>query len=117
MVRKRTVSSPTSGAPVRPDGSYFDKAAAQRAVDFFAECLTHVKGEYAGRPFVLERWQADDIIRPLFGWKRPNGSRRYRTAYIEIPRKNGKSSLAAGIALYLLAADGERGAEVYSAAS
>jgi phage terminase large subunit-like protein len=86
-------------------------------VDFFAECLTHIKGEFAGRPFVLEPWQERDIIRPLFGWKRSDGSRRYRTAYIEIPRKNGKSSLAAGVGLYLLTADGETGAEVYSAAS
>lgn len=57
------------------------------------------------------------MLRDLFGWKRQDGTRRYRTAYIEIPRKNGKTLLAAGIALYLLIADGEEGAEVYSAAS
>jgi phage terminase large subunit-like protein len=117
MARKRTASSPNRGAASRPSGVYFDEAAGQRAVDFFAECLTHIKGEFAGRPFILEPWQERDIIRPLFGWKRPDGSRRYRTAYVEIPRKNGKSSMAAGVGLYLLSADGEPGAEVYSAAS
>lgn len=97
-------------------GFVFDADAAQRAVDFFAECLMHVKGEHAGRPFILEPWQQDELVRPLFGWKRPDGTRRYREAYVEIPKKNGKSSLAAGIALYLLFADGEPGAEVISAA-
>jgi len=98
-------------------GLWFDTKAAQLAVDFFAECLVHVKGEYAGQPLVLDRWQQEQIIRPLFGWRRPNGSRRYRTAYIEVPRKNTKSTLGAGIALLLTTADGEPGAEVYSCAS
>ena len=77
----------------------------------------HTKGEWAGQPFKLQEWQRDGIIRPLFGWKREDGTRRYRRAYIEIPRKNGKSTLSAGIALYLLFADDEPGAEVYSAAA
>ena len=81
-----------------------------------AQYLTHVKGEWAGNPFTLEPWQRDLVIHPLFGWKRANGTRKYRTAYIEVPRKNGKSTLAAGIALTLLFADNEPGAEVYSAA-
>lgn len=76
----------------------------------------HTKGELAGQPFVLEPWQEQQIVRPLFGWKRADGTRRYREAYIEIPKKNGKSTLAAGIALLLLFADGEAGCEVYSAA-
>lgn len=97
---------------------YFDEGAAQLAVEFFREVLVHVKGEKAGHPFELDPWQADRIIRPLFGWKRKaDHTRRYRTVYVEIPRKNGKSSLGAGLALYLLCADGEEGAEVYSAAS
>jgi phage terminase large subunit-like protein len=96
---------------------WFDERAAQVAVNFFERALMHVKGEWAGRPFILEKWQREDVIRPLFGWKRKDGTRRYRTAYIEIPRKNGKSSLSAGIALYLLFADGEYGAEIYSAAA
>ncbi len=95
----------------------FDERAATVAVNFFERLLVHSKGEWAGLPFKLEPWQRDYIIRPLFGWKRPDGTRRYRTAYIEIPRKNGKSTLCAGIALYLLFADGEPGAEVYSAAA
>ena len=70
-----------------------------------------------GSPFILMDWQKRDIIRPLFGWKREDGTRKYRIAYIEIPRKNGKSTLAAGIALYLLFADREFGAETYSAAA
>jgi phage terminase large subunit-like protein len=65
----------------------------------------------------LEQWQKDQVIRPLFGWKRADGTRRYRRAYIEIPRKNGKSTLGAAIALALLYIDNEPGAEVYSAAS
>lgn len=96
---------------------YFDDAAADRACRFFETCLTHTKGEWAGQPFKLSQWQADKIIRPLFGWKRADGTRRYRTAYIQIPRKAGKSTLSAGIALYLLMADGEPGAEIYSAAA
>jgi len=100
---------------IKSDPFWFDEAEADRAVEFF-EQLQHVKGPLAGQPFKLEPWQAEDIVRPLFGWKREDGTRRYRTAYIEIPRKNGKSTLCAGIALYLLFLDGEQGAEVYSAA-
>lgn len=97
---------------------YFDGKAADLAVTFFEKLLVHVKGEWAGRPFALQPWQRDGIIRPLFGWKRrSDGTRRYRRAYIEIPRKNGKSTLGAGIGLYLLFADNEPGAEVYSAAA
>jgi phage terminase large subunit-like protein len=96
---------------------YFDEHSAQLAVRFFEQFLRHSKGEWAGQRFVLEDWQKYEIIRPLFGWKRPDGTRRYRTAYIEVPRKNGKSTMAAGIALLLLFADDEPGAEVYSAAA
>lgn len=95
---------------------WFDEEAADRAVYFFENCLKHVKGKWAGHRFILMDWQKNDIIRPLFGWKRADGTRRFRTAYIEVPRKNGKSTLSAGIALYLLFADGEPGAEIYSAA-
>ena len=95
---------------------WFDEQAAYRAEAFFDEVLINVKGEWAGDPFILEPWQRK-IIRDVFGWMRLDGSRRYRTIYIEIPRKNGKSSLAAGVALYLLFADREPGAEVYSAAA
>lgn len=99
------------------DGDFwFDDVRAAKAVAFFPDCLRHVKGEWAGQPFVLEPWERD-IVAAIFGWKREDGMRRFRTVYIEIPRKNFKSTLAAGIALLLLFADGEPGAEVYSAAA
>ena len=95
---------------------WFDAEAAQTACDFFPECLTHVKGELAGKPFVLApRQQA--IIANLFGWKRPDNTRRYREAFIFMPRKTGKSLLTAGIINYVLFCDGEPGAEIYSAAA
>jgi phage terminase large subunit-like protein len=101
---------------VSSSGYWFDDQAADLAVAFFSGFLVHVKGEWAGSAFELEPWQ-ERIVRDVFGWKRPDGARQYRTVYIEIPRKNGKSSIAAGMALYLLFADGEPGAEVYSAAA
>lgn len=107
---------------MKKKGFYFDKEAADRAVSFFIKCIVHVKGEWAGRPLILEPWQ-EKIVRDVFGWKRPDGTRKYKTVYIEVPRKNGKSTLGAGLANYLLFADREPnskrlepGAEVYSAA-
>lgn len=94
-----------------------DEARADRAQAFFERVLVHTKGRWAGVPFTLAPWQRDDLIRPLFGTLRPDGTRRYRTAYVEVGRKNGKSELAAGIALYCLLMDAEEGAEVYGAAS
>lgn len=99
------------------EGCYFDRAAADRVVRFFPQFLVHCKGEFQGKPFELLDWQIRDVIYPIFGWKRPNGFRRFSKAYIEIPKKNGKSTLAAGIGLYMLCADNEFGAHVYSAAS
>lgn len=97
------------------DDIYFDGARAERALSFF-RLLKHSKGKWAGDVFELSGWQAF-IIASLFGWMRLDGTRRYRTAYIEVPRKNGKSTLAAGIGLYLFWGDGEPGAEVYTAAT
>lgn len=94
----------------------YDEDAARRAIGFFPKFLVHIKGKLAGKPLKLEKWQAA-IIATLFGWKRADGTRRYRMAYIEIPRKNGKSTLSAGIALLFLYMDDEPGAEIYSAAS
>jgi phage terminase large subunit-like protein len=99
------------------DGFWFDEAAAIRACEFFEKFLRHAKGEWAGQRFALSEWQQRNIIRPIFGWKRPDGTRKYRKVYVEVPRKNGKSTLGAGIALYLLFSDGEPGAEIYSAAA
>lgn len=91
--------------------------AADKAVWFF-EQLRHFDGEFAGQPFVLADWQEWDIIRPLFGWKcLADGTRRFRKAYKEIARGNGKSMLEAGIAAYMFLADKEYGAQVYTAAT
>ena len=78
--------------------------------------LCHTKGEWAGQPFDLRPWQ-EDLMRRLFGTLRPDGTRQYRTAFLEIPRKNGKTELGAAIALLMLCGDGEQGGEVYSAAA
>ena len=102
-------------AEARGRGLWFDRAAAEHVIQFFG-FLHHSKGEWAGQPFTLEPWQ-QFILWTLFGWKRADGMRRFRTAYIEVPRKNGKTTLLAGIGLYLLVADGEPGSEVYSAAT
>lgn len=101
------------------DGEFwFDARAADAAVAFFEHYLCFTKGEWAGRPFKLEGWQADRIVRPLFGWKRiEDGTRRYRRCFVWVPRKNGKTELAAGIALLILLGDAEEGGEVYSIAS
>lgn len=97
-------------------GCYFDEAAAERVCKFFRTCLRHSKGQWAGQPFEPLEWQRLDVIYPLFGWKRPDGRRRFSKAYIEIPKKNGKSTLAAALAIYLMLADSEPGAEVYTCA-
>ena len=95
---------------------YFDSVAAERAVAFFAECLKHTTGEWRGQPFVLSPWQAE-IVRNIFGWKRPDGTRKYRTVFLGLPRKMGKTTLAAGLALYALYCDGEPGGQVINAAA
>ena len=97
------------------EGSYYDKAAADYAVSFI-ECLCHTKGTWARKPFELIDWQ-EQIIRDLFGIKKANGYRQFNTAYIEIPKKQGKSELAAAVALLLTCGDGEERAEVYGCAS
>jgi len=97
-------------------GYWFDTEEADRVCDFFAQHLKHSKGEWRGQPFVLQDWQRC-IIRRLFGWRQADGTRRYRDLYLEIPRKNGKSTLAAAIALYIAFADGEPAAEIYCVAN
>lgn len=88
---------------------------AATAVRFFEEQLRHTKGRWAGQPFKLFPWQRE-LIERLFGTLKQDGTRQYNFVYCEIPKKNGKSELAAGIALFLLFADHEPGAEIYSAA-
>lgn len=96
-------------------GLQFDEQKATDAIEFFSY-LKHSKGEWAGQSFTLEPWQMF-IVWVLFGWMKKDGTRRFRTAYLEVPRKNGKSTIGAGIGLKLAFADDEPGAEVYSAAT
>ncbi|MCL1878004.1 MAG: terminase large subunit [Defluviitaleaceae bacterium] len=95
--------------------SYYDKDAADNAVAFI-NCLNHTKGEWFGTPFELIDWQ-EQIIRDIFGIMKPNGYRQFNTAYIEIPKKQGKSELAAAVALLLACGDFEHGGEIYGCAS
>lgn len=95
----------------------FDKAKAEHVIEFFHDWLRHSKGRFAGKPFELLEWQ-QAMLAELFGWVRAdNGLRRYRMAYISTAKKSGKSTILAGIGLYLLLADDEPGAEIYGAAS
>lgn len=95
---------------------YYDEEAAERVVIFFESYLT-LTGEYMGKPFLLADWQKE-MLQTIFGWKKKaNGKRKYTHVYLEIARKNGKSQLAAGIALYMLIADGNKDAQIYSAAN
>ena len=95
--------------------SHYDKQKADRAVKFI-ENLCHTKGKWAGKRFWLLPWQ-EQIIRDVFGVVKEDGKRQFRTAFVEIGKKNGKSELAAAVALYLLFGDGEPSAEVYGAAA
>lgn len=95
--------------------SVYSESAADYAVAFI-EALSHTKGRWAGKPFSLIDWQ-EQIIRDVFGILKPNGYRQFNTAYIEIPKKQGKSELAAAVALLLTCGDGEERAEVYGCAA
>lgn len=95
--------------------STYSKQMADYAVNFI-ECLCHTKGTWAGKPFELIDWQ-EQIIRDIFGTLKPNGYRQFNTAYVEIPKKMGKSELAAAVALLLTCGDGEERAEVYGCAA
>lgn len=97
------------------EDSYYDEKMANFAVTFI-EQLCHTKGTWAGKKFKLLDWQ-EQIIRDLFGTLKPNGYRQFNTAYIEIPKKNGKSELAAAVALLLCCGDGEQRAEIYGCAA
>ena len=102
-------------------GLVWDEDEAQRNIKFFS-LLRHWKGEFARKPMTPEPWQEECVIAPLFGWyrersRKSGGLRRFRTAYIEIPRKNGKTTIASGLGNQGLIADQEPGAEVYAAAT
>ena len=120
-VAKRTELPHVAGFdPNRLQGDYvYDEEKGDRAVSFFSDVLQHVKNSRftkAGDPFTLEPWQ-QDIVRLMFGCADRKGLRRFRQSYVEIPRKNGKTSLCAGIAIYGLYCDKEAGAECYCAAA
>lgn len=102
--------------PIETAGDcWFDEEAAQLAIDFFHEHLKFIEGEKAGQTFILEDWQ-QCIVANLFGWKRPDGLRRYRESFIFVARKNGKTPFCAGIINYMAFCDKEPGAQIYSTA-
>lgn len=95
---------------------YYDEAAANRVIKFFS-FLNHLKGPLANKPLELADWQLF-IVSQLYGWKRKSDNyRRFRTAYIEVPRKSGKSTFCSGLSLYGLIGDSENAAEIYAAAT
>lgn len=105
------------------DGYYFSHGRADHVCQFGPRCLSLV-GEYDGKPFELMEWQREQLFRPLFGWVKDSQEwgktvRRFRRAYVQVPKKNGKSPTGAYVGLYMLYADGpnSRGAEVYSAST
>lgn len=109
-LRRRAVADPIEEALAGLEG-------AERVRVFFRSFLRHSKGEWAGKPFELAPWQREEIIQPLYDTRLPDGRRQYRQGYLSFARKAGKSTLAAGLGLYHLVADGEQGAEVYTAAA
>lgn len=103
---------------MRPEKFYYDQRAADIACDWIEKHCVFTEDKWAGLPFKLEPWQANDIIRPLFGWKRKdNHRRRYKRVIVWVPRKNGKTELAASVSLLALCATGIVGGQVYSIAS
>ena len=108
------------GSPYRFNPALTDRAGRPFTpadnVCAFIERLPHVKGPLAGQPIRLEPWQVF-ILTTVFGWVKPDGKRRFRRVMIEVPRGNGKSAISSAVGLYMLTADGEGGAEIYSLAT
>lgn len=98
------------------NGCYFDARYPRRVETFFSTFLRHSKAPFAGQPFNLLLWQRNELIYPVYGWRAADGSRRYRRVYCEVPKKNGKSTLMAGVALWGFLGEGTPGAEVYTLA-
>ena len=94
----------------------WDGSAAERVLEFFSLYLCHIEGKLSGHPLTPNPWERD-FLATLFGWIRPDGTRRYREFFVGIPRKNNKTTMCAGLALYLTLCDGEPGAQTYLAAS
>lgn len=99
------------------EGCTFNIEAAERIREFCKKFIRHSTGKWAGKPFELLDWQWEQIVAPLFGWLKLDGKRRFDQAFVTVAKKNGKSTLASAIILYLLVADGELGAQVYCAAN
>jgi phage terminase large subunit-like protein len=113
--KNRATKSKSSSKSTEPDLTPEGQAKYERVVSFFEKILRHSKGQNAGKPFKLLPWQ-HHVMRELFGRLNPDGTRQHRVGYIELPKKQGKSTTLAGIALYMTAFDSEPGAEVYGAA-
>jgi len=117
MLTPSSSTAPGGYDPARDAAGYhYEPDRADRVVEFMRRYIRHVKGALAGHAFEPEPWQ-ETFLRQLFGWVDDRGFRRYRQGLLYVPRKNGKTFIAAGVALYCLMADGEPGAEVYSASS
>ena len=118
MAKKKSprTKSKSSSASTAPDLTPEGQAKYERVVAFFEKVLRHSKGQNAGKPFILLPWQ-HHVLRELFGRVNQDGTRQHRIGYIELPKKQGKSTTLAGIALYMTAFDSEPGAEVYGAAA
>lgn len=100
-------------------GAYFDPDRVDRVIDSLSR-MRHTQGKWAGHALAPDAWQVAFVIAPIFGWVTRDAfgvvTRIFRNAWIEVPRKNGKTTIAAGLALYLAFADGEAGAQVIAAA-
>jgi phage terminase large subunit-like protein len=110
-VDPRWIRNPSDELAVS-QGCYFDLEAGDFPCDFIEAFCRQSKGEWAGRPLILLDWQRD-FLRRLFGWKAPDGRRRFKRAYLEVAKKNGKSTLSSGVLLFMLLADGEGAPECY----
>lgn len=105
-------------------GIRFSPEEVERVLVFF-RMLRHVKGRFGGHPLIPDLWQVLYVIAPVFGWRQEDGNRYFRELFLEVPRKNGKSTISSGLALFLLMADSnlvagrlfEAGAEIYAAAT
>lgn len=101
------------------DGCRFDHEAGEHPCKFINRLLIHPNGpvKIVGQPYQIIPWQANELLRPLFGWKRKNGRRRFTDLFLEVPKKNNKTEMAGAIVNYLMFGEGKSGKEIYSAAS
>jgi len=99
------------------EGCYYDAECADHVVTFIERFCRLSQGRWAGEKIHLLDWQRDGFLKPLYGWRRPDGTRRYRRAYVTVAKKNGKSSIASTLEIYGLMGEGEEGAEIYTAAT